>query len=201
MGKHVMRSGCNRCSGCSRQARRVSNVARELRIDVWCDVCLADGQHEPGEPLEVSLDGRPKVLDLCERDRKTYVAPLAELLESLGRKPETAEPRAKRAYTKRAPVEATEAAAEGVTPCPLCGHVATTGGGLSSHLRRSHEVSVRELYGNICPVCGLEARGTHIGRAHTDDVPLGSGMPGAFAWAEANGDPHGVAAERRAAWA
>lgn len=170
-------------------------MARELRIDVWCDVCLADGQHEAGEPYEgLTLDGKPRVLDLCERDRKTYVAPLAELLESLGRKPEE-EPRAKRAYTRRAaPAAAPDL--EGVE-CLICGHRSPNGSALGAHLSQRHDLKVTEMFGGTCPVCGEVKGGTHVKVVHG----LTDGMAGAFAWAEAHGDPHGVVAERRAALA
>jgi hypothetical protein len=66
-----------------------------------------------------------------------------------------------------------------------------TVGGHLSHLKRTHGLTVREVYGNTCPVCGVEAGGTHIGRMHPE---VSGGMAAAFAWARANGDPHGVVA-------
>lgn len=157
-------------------------MAQELRIDTWCDVCLADGQHEPGEPVEVALGGHaPRVLDLCERDRKTYVAPLAELLESLGRRVD--------AKPTRARAAAEEPGGEGAR-CIVCAHVSPTTSALGGHLRLSHGATMGEVYGGTCPVCGESKGGTHIARAHG----LPGGMVAAYAWARANGDPHGVVA-------
>lgn len=162
-------------------------MAQELVINTWCDVCAADGQREPGEPVTVSIDGHPpRLLDLCERDRKTYVAPLAELLESLGRRVD--------GKPARRPVAPSAVTGSGDATCIICGHPAPNASALGGHLRLKHDATLGEVYGTTCPVCGEEKSGTHVARSH--------GMPGilpAFAWARANGDPFGVVAAREAA--
>ena len=211
MGKPGMRSGCSRFYGWSRRSelvRLVSNVARELRIDEWCDVCLADGQHEPGETVEVSLGGRaPRVLELCERDRKTYLAPLAELLETFGRKPDAPAHAPRRARADKAPAEERPGAVLlGVGPeeypftCPICHSPRPSGQALSAHMKARHAgVGIAEFYGLRCPVCGDEMNaysglGMHLTKTHgvTGGVAVG------FEWARVNGDPAGVVAERLA---
>ena len=167
-------------------------MAQELEIHTWCDVCLADGQHEPGEPVSVALDGHaPRLLDLCERDRKTYVAPLAELLDTLGRRPDVAPKRAKAAGAPEGE--------RGLFRCPICGHEPPSVGALGGHLRLAHETNMSAVYGGACPVCGQDFKpsgmGMHLTRGHGID----GGIVAGFAWARAHGDPHAVIAAREAA--
>lgn len=173
-------------------------MAQELVVNVWCDVCMAEGQREPGESVTVSLDGRAaRELDLCERDRKAYVAPLAELLENLGRRVET-KPKRTRAAAAVVPSGAPLEHLEGEGPrCPICDLELPVGKtSVRDHLVRNHDTNTQALFGNVCPVCGgaVGYMGQHVHRAH-HELGLRNGAD-AFEWARVNGDPFGAYAER-----
>lgn len=175
-------------------------MAQELVINTWCDVCMGDGgRKEIGESHQVALQGHaPRVIDLCERHAKTLVGLLDEALGLYGRRPDGVP---KRPYTKRA----TTQPAEGTTPSPrvpvqggaqclVCGHQAPTSSALGQHIKQAHGLSMTQMFGAACPLCGTELSATGMGMHLTKAHDVKGGMAAAFNVAREQGDPHGVVA-------
>lgn len=184
-------------------------MATELIIRVWCDVCAADGEHIEGEPVEVTLNGatingRTLTLDLCDRDRKAIVGPLEDALAAYGRKPEGQAPK-RRGRPPKPPQEAQEPQEPRPSEpidhhaypfrCLYCGHETNNSGAMSGHYKLRHGVSMSEVYGSRCPACGVQMGSSGMGNHLVSSHHIRGGVAIATAWARANGDPHGVAAE------
>lgn len=63
-------------------------MAREVIFRDWCDPCLDhDDVREPAthKTPPVTLNGKPYVMDVCDRHHKEMVQPLADALAALGR--------------------------------------------------------------------------------------------------------------------
>lgn len=168
-------------------------MTRELRIDTWCDPCLAKGAHEEATTEEVALGGRTLQLDVCKAHRDKLIAPLETALEAWGRRPEKA-PRKTSATRPLAP----SLDMAPLPQCLVCGHQTPTSSALGAHIRTHHDMNMAQMFGDACPLCGATmgapGLGQHMNRAH--DVTGGMGV--AFLVARAQGDPHGVVARQDA---
>lgn len=163
-------------------------MAKQVQVLTWCDPCADAGEQTPGDTYQPN-DGR-RTLDLCPEHRQ-LVDQLEQLLELHGVSVEgVSRPRkAHRAPQRAQGAAQVQGSATGLQ-CLLCDYQAPSSGAMGSHVKR-HGLSIAEVFGAQCPVCGRHAAGTHIGRAHPDESQ-GQGMVGAFAWARTHGDPHGV---------
>jgi hypothetical protein len=132
-------------------------IAMAQVIATLCDECLEAGAESPGESVGITVEiggarPAPYVIDVCEVHGKPYRDLLAHLAEH-GRRSDrkTPLPRPVGAVTANPP-EASSALA-----CPTCGHVSRTSGGLTTHMRERHGVSLSEARGEAgipCPVKG-----------------------------------------------
>lgn len=67
-------------------------MAKELVQHVWCDACQDRDVQEPATHVDVGLrisdydKGRAHVMDLCDADYKTIIAPVLEALETYGQR-------------------------------------------------------------------------------------------------------------------
>jgi hypothetical protein len=145
----------------------------------WCDPCMVNDEHTPGNPFVVTLGAtaKPKEIDLCETHEKELIAPLRELLGEVGQ-----------------PVGSEQLALD-VDPdktkkqCPQCSEERLlTREGLRGHLRKLHGVErsaandvVRDIFGNAriqkpfseqCPEC--KEAGVPVAES-TYDTPQGMG--------------------------
>lgn len=179
-------------------------MAQELRIDTWCDPCLAAGANEEGAPEEVTMGGKARVLDLCKAHRDKLLGPLETALEAWGRRPEGAP--AKRAYTRRAPTpQPAEARSHSArvpvaAMCLVCGHQSPTSSALGAHIKTAHGLTMADMFGTTCPMCGTQLSATGMGMHLTKSHGIKGGMAAAFNEARAAGDAHGVVATQDA-WA
>lgn len=168
------------------------------RIYRACDNHEAQGVDVEGTPRG-PFAGR--MIDLCDACMDELAGPLMALVEDRGVPVVDAPARRGPGRPGKAPRAAEQPVLDlpptDVFPCPLCGAEAPTVSALASHFKRVHHMVPGEVFGNTCPLCGGQGRGTHIPRAHA----VAGGMPGAFAAAEAAGDPYGVVAARRKVWA
>ena len=165
-------------------------MAREVQILTWCDACADEDQRTPGATYTPNHGRRS--LDLCDAHHAELLSRLEALLDAYGIQ-EGQEGRRKPGRPRKAQAPSGAVAAPpGRFPCLLCG-TSHNANGMGGHLRRMHGSTIGQAYGSICPVCGKASTGTHLGRMHPDESQ-GQGMVGAFAWARAHGDPHGVVA-------
>lgn len=171
-------------------------MARE--IVVWCDVHMeqsSGAQRVPGDEFTITINGaKPRTIALCADHQENILNALVEALQEHGMTGPPAQALPKRVRAASRP--------SGPAPdaCLLCGEpVKQSKGAMGGHLRRAHDMTIRMVYGSICPLCGPDEGefvnlGTHVGRFHPE-VTLG--VADAFVVAALNGDPHGVVAERR----
>lgn len=63
-------------------------MAQELIQRIWCDRCMAKGEHVEGRTVPTIVFGNqaPRELDLCPQCEADMVAPLLELLQEHGRR-------------------------------------------------------------------------------------------------------------------
>jgi hypothetical protein len=171
------------------------------RIYRACDACQDEGVDAPGTQRG-PLFGR--TIDLCDGHWDTMAKALAELVDRVGVPVpvgETPVRKRRKGPVTAAQPEVAPTLTDGV-PCPLCGFPREDTKALGNHLRGKHGLNVVDVYGMTCALCGDpfdsgQAIGLHVTRGHG----VSGGMAAAFAQAEAAGDPHGVVAARRAAWA
>lgn len=160
------------------------------RIYRACDQCEKEGKDTPGEPRGPYLG---RMLDLCGDCHDALAGELEDLLLDRGVPVDGAPGKRGVGRPRKVPTAAEHAAGvpqdPGMVACLLCDHVGTVGG-MGGHLRRIHDTTLGPVYGDVCPVCGKSAGGTHVGRAHPELG--GGGMVGAVEWARVNGDPFGV---------
>lgn len=151
-------------------------------IVAWCDPCMNNDEHTPGQPVVISLDGKkPVELDLCELHDKELLASLRELIGEAGQPVDQSLPG----------MPASPAAtADEKRDCPQCPPGRSlTREGLRGHMRRLHGVErpraneiVREVFGlgertrkpfsEQCPEC--KAAGVPVDES-TYDTPQGMG--------------------------
>lgn len=51
-----------------------------------CDICEAAGEERPGDRHQITIDGKPYVIDLCDEHNGAVLAPLIETLAGAGRR-------------------------------------------------------------------------------------------------------------------
>lgn len=201
-------------------------MSRQLVIQAWCDVCQRDDDTAvEGQTLQLQLDGKPRVLELCDTHRAQYVKPLQDLLDELGRKPDSdsaktspgkprklppipeaqAEPnapqRGRKARQQAQEAPAPQELSPDGYPCIICGHELARADNYRRHLTSVHQLPTQVLQGDTCPVCGqqgLSKMGVHVAGQHADMGLANSAQ--ALVWARDHGDPYGAyAAVMRAA--
>lgn len=173
-------------------------MAQEFLIRLWCDRhALTERKVEATTSVPLSLPGYPnRVIDLCA-ECNVRVEELLEVVAKNGRPAEGATTkRPSKPLTSAGPVQ--PALDDGVG-CPACSEWFNRNEAMTQHFRNTHRDqygSIQELFGRLCPICGLNDLGNlgvHANRGHGV-----SGAANAFAVAEREGDPHGaVAALRR----
>lgn len=151
-------------------------------IVAWCDPCMNNEEHTPGQPVVISLDGKkPVELDLCELHDKELLASLRELIGEVG------QPVGEGILPGMPPTPASDAEKK---DCPQCPPGRTlTREGLRGHMRKLHDMDrnaandvVREVFGGSartqkafseqCPEC--KAAGVPAEES-TYDTPQGFG--------------------------
>lgn len=178
-------------------------MAQEIRRFTWCDLCAAedDNMAEPGESFAVTVNGFARVIDLCERHRKTLVDPLREVVAEHGYK----EGDVTAQTTRAVPANRTGRKAASLDhPCLWCPQKFGGPGSLALHMHRDHGfpkaqghgADINGIFGKACPYCGDKmgspARfGMHIYRRHEGNARK---MSAAYQEALAMGDPAGVVA-------
>jgi hypothetical protein len=174
-------------------------MAQEFVIRLWCDRHAMTGERvEATGTVPVSLPGYPdKLLDLCE-ECHTFL--FADLLEVVGKNGRPAGDGREQAARRTAGVsKPTQPTLEPDLNCPICKVQFDSGKAVMTHYRNNHAqklgISLVELYGRDCPICGAEDLGNlgvHANRAHGS-----SGIAGSFVEAEADGDQFNVVKEFR----
>jgi hypothetical protein len=147
---------------------------------------METGDPEPATAevvLTIGVNGRPRLLDLCERHGKALVEPLAALLLDVGQdvpgEPTT-------------PAKRTGRSGGGEYPCLWCETVYGSYYGLSTHVRRDHGKTAAGMFGTTCPVCA-EAYGSPSAVAVHGKTAHGSpNLAALFRMADREGDRHGV---------
>lgn len=154
-------------------------MARQVVVNILCDGCLLEGEHEPAQEFTLAFGTRkPKTLALCERHEKEAYRPLFELFEKTG-SVVNQEPR-----PVKVDVEGAEPKRTGVPKllpdggvCPSCGGEYAA---LQSHYRTNHQVELQQTLGQAlgletpfqCPKCPLaftnaQAIAQHRKNGHT----------------------------------
>jgi hypothetical protein len=152
-------------------------------IVAWCDPCMNNEEHTPGNPFVVSLGVtmKPKEIDLCETHEKELLTPLRELLGEVG------QPVGEGILPGMPATPASDAEKK---DCPQCPPGRTlTREGLRGHMRKIHGMDrtaandvVRDTFGGNarvqkpfseqCPEC--KAAGVPVDES-TYDTPQGFG--------------------------
>lgn len=165
-------------------------MAQEVRIDLTCDACTAEGIHNTeAETLPPIATGtaKPRLIDLCETHRKELFDPLADLLARDGRLEDGTRRRKKRPAPEPEP-EPTVAPEPtlvdlGANVCPDCSQSFNTAQGLNTHWTRKHaEQAAKKKTAKaqadgaptdtyVCPDCGkgfdkAQGLGAHRSRSH-----------------------------------
>ena len=115
-------------------------MAREVRIDVLCDVCLAEDVKAEGEEIEpttIGLKAKPKVVALCKNHQEAWEA-FRDLLEEYGQSYEQLAPEAP-AKGSRAP------RGQGSEECLICGKTYAGVSGLRGHVKDKHDMTLAEM--------------------------------------------------------
>lgn len=142
----------------------------------WCDRCMFDepARRTPGSSETITIGAQTYEADLCKECRDEVVAPLEALLHKASRRAE------------RDSVAA--------LTCPVCDkqlHALTT----AKHMRPVHDLTMEQVYGTRCPLCGASFDGTTALGVHARSAHDESGVAGVFETAISQGiDPHGVVA-------
>lgn len=145
-------------------------MARELTMNLWCDVCLAAGDREQAEgeytiTVVGVLQSRPRLVALCERHRKEHYDPIVTLLQDFSSVPDAAPKATKKAAAAAAASGGREKSAEdpsrGTTAgvlrggggeiCPKCGHELTGLPGMQRHAVEDHGRTLAQLQGVPTP--------------------------------------------------
>jgi hypothetical protein len=176
---------------------------KEVSVRSWCDACAAEiaetgGDVEPATAevvITIGTDGRPRLLDLCERHGKALVEPLAALLLDAGQDVD----RTAQRLPKPAQRAGLKPAHPDRFPCLLCAEAFGSGGGLAGHYVRAHGLkdgTAGAVYGKDCPACARATANAPAFGMHASTHGSGS-VAGLFRDVEAAGDPHGIVKARR----
>jgi hypothetical protein len=120
-------------------------------IVTLCDECLAGGSEVPGRPHGVTLEvpgsrPAPYVVDACDM----HAEPIRALLKALGEYGRRTDRKAPLPRASTGAVLAPDAATDAVDlACPVdgCAFVSTTPGGVDSHVKSAHGISLAEAKG------------------------------------------------------
>lgn len=148
-------------------------------IVTLCDPCLMEGKEAPAQTwgLAVAAPGSkaaPYEIDVCELHADPYRVLLAHLAED-----------GRRADRKR-PLPSVAAPGATVAPragsdggphvCPVCGHETPSAGGMPSHVKNAHNMTLAEATGQAsisCPMPGCDrhfkarqGQSAHLRSAH-----------------------------------
>jgi hypothetical protein len=168
-----------------------------------CDACQhADPpQDVPGVTVEVSITGLCNgSIDLCERHVREIITPVVLAIREWSMTPvrshktaaaTVATPSKKRAY--RRPSGPADVAC-------LCGVMSTSVEGVKQHIRVNHDMTVSDAFGYDCPLCGFHLKNNGSLTRHGVSGHDEPDVLALFSAAEAQGDPYGVVAARRAAF-
>jgi hypothetical protein len=124
-------------------------VARELRLDLWCDGEHGDEDVPATVTRTLTLDsGEPYLLDLCERCDKAVqdIALLMQrgvLAEQAIIAPGSTPPRKKGPLVPTAVASKMKQSVPWRT-CPDCGYVTPTRSALGQHVKQKHEKLLRD---------------------------------------------------------
>lgn len=155
----------------------------------WCSIHYARDEKVTAQGVALSVGGKPQILDVCPECFDEYVKPLKALLDEYGTPSEGQAP-------KKVPAAATGAVGgpQYRYGCLWCRKAYTTDTGLMLHIRGEHNIQGkgREVWGTVCPVCGIEHG---ILGMHTAKVHDGMTITQALMWARDNDDPHKVFAK------
>ena len=133
-------------------------MAREIRVETYCDPCLDQGEREFGVEVSIGASdvgrGEARTLALCQVHSKEWEA-VRDWLERLGQKADGAS----RPATPRTPGKYQRVADgdEGAV-CPRCGFVSKNRNALMSHTRGVHNETLAVIEGGVdaglpCPEC------------------------------------------------
>jgi type IV secretory pathway VirB6-like protein len=162
-------------------------------ILVLCDPCQADDVDTPAETYTVGMASQWFTVDLCGAHAKAIVEPVADALTAYGVKvaPES---------TKATPARQNGTRpSEGGEQWCLCGVRFTSQSGLRNHALDHHGITLAELFGTTCPMCGTTAANLAGMGAHAATAHALHGVAATFAYAETTGDDLGIVSARRAA--
>jgi hypothetical protein len=115
-------------------------VAKE--IVAWCDIHLADDEHRSGKPVQITIGGLAREIDLCNECTKEYVEPLRELLEAVGQP------------LDRAPAPTPLKDKEHVCPVAGCGREYAYLKSLTEHIVKAHPELADQYAPEVCGECG-----------------------------------------------
>lgn len=147
-------------------------MAREIVIQIYCDICQEDGARKPGAQ-EVTLTlaelgPAPRVLALCDEHRRRLYDPLRDMVAEFAQKADAdGEPKPTRRRRQ----------SDGEVTCPECVRTFPSRNALGSHARKTHDKSVSELLGEPLPFkceepgCGKafgapQGLAVHLARTH-----------------------------------
>jgi hypothetical protein len=172
-------------------------MAKEVKVIPTCDACGKPGADafEVPEFEVLNSKGKPVVLDLHEGCYIEIYGPGINLADDKGVRPEKVAQQLAAPKTKKQQYPTRE----GERICLLCPETRGSDNGLLDHMQKEHGLprSNTEIFGNKCPIDGLEYDriAMHIAQSHKEFANVSQ----AFAWANENGDPHGVFKARVAA--
>lgn len=173
-------------------------MAKEMVV--WCDVCLKeDNVHTKSSTIVIQVRPvmkEPLGLDLCDKHEINLVHPLMEMLSKYGEKEGATANAIAAASNRRSPAMPDTR----TYPCLLCPEVSHSNHSFVQHIARAHGTNPTNLYGTTCPVDGQSfggshSMGAHLSRTHPD---YGQTTAESFKKVQAEGDPHGVVADRLA---
>lgn len=129
-------------------------MARELKMNIWCDFCQVEDIQTEGEelpPIAVGA-GKARVLAACKQHREDNYEPFVSALLELGVIAEHLGLQTRSSPPGQAPKPKT-----GIE-CPRCARVLKNRDSLASHLRDRHETTLSEVFGDqpILDVAGNE---------------------------------------------
>lgn len=113
----------------------------------WCDWHLTQQDEKvPGIARRVHLEGsKQELVDLCDPCDKEFLGPIRELLESIGRKPDQANPPLNSGAAKRRTRRtAKDASEDEMIPCPHrgCKHKTLVRSSMNSHTANAHDTAL-----------------------------------------------------------
>lgn len=172
-------------------------MATEILTRIWCDLCMDEADvHTEGDHHLVAINGPTRQVDLCRAHAATLLEPLSAVLSAHGAPVDTQPTRKDFGPLRRTGRTSPLGRAREVQ-CLWCPLDYTSTSGLHAHIREHGFSHPTEGAGRVCPLCGKEfsAVSSHVRAAHPPLVNVWQ----AFQMARADGDPHGVVAQRLAA--